>query len=480
MAKKGRRRDLFPLVNKQLSAETSLMLSRSDIIFEPIGSEAFKAMKGLERAKHDKKQVSRLAVDLEPWQIERINEGLEAREKWIGRMERLNGIIKEAMDRDLKEGGLKLPVKFITMTEKCNRHCLHCMVSADMKGMAMPFKDLERYLGGIVRLSPDTAITGGGEPFLYYDDGKDLGDAVKLMLERCRYASIRIVTSGMDMEGGDSPWERAAHKIAGLGDIDKDRVSISLSVRAFASHRMKAARETLKFFIENGICIFPNLEGVTCYKSDGGKLKVSTEERDFMVNDLLAGFGMGKLDGINTGIGCDPIFAYMGNMVANFGAVISSTKEYFGKRQVGKIMIKSWDDRSKTKKDIGKEVCKRMWFGLVPDGTVVPGCCNFSSPFMRLGSVKDATQKNRDCMVRQIIDDRNQFISAQRKWGKKRSCIPCVSWFVKMGKKTDGKIGIRNPEKLRRILPSREDVKMLNLRCHGTVIRQSGKPMLRI
>jgi|GEM_PF-3517802 len=471
-------KDLFPLVHRQLSAENALMLCMSGIVYEPVGSKVFDAMKSLEKAKYDKRQVSKLTKGLEPWQIERIREGLDARKRWFGRAKRVNESVNRDLDiitRGLNESDLKLPVKFITMTERCNRHCLHCMVSADMKGTVMPFSDLERYLNGLVRLSPDMVMTGAGEQFLYDDNGKDLGDVVKLMLERCKYAFIRIVTSGIEIGNGNSPWARAAHKLANLSEMDKERVSLSLSVRSFANRRMKAASETLKFFIENGMRVFPNLEGITCHKGDDGKFHGSLEERAMMVNDLLASFGIGRLEQIRTSVGCDPVFAYMGNTVANYGIIIDNIKKYFGKDKAGKIIIRSWDD---CRGSLG-DACKRKWFGLMPDGTVTPGCCSYSFPFMRFGSMKGARQEGRNRLVSQMLNDRNQFIAAQSGWEKKESCIPCIDWFIKMGKKTNGRMGIRDAERFKSLLPTHEDIKRLNFQCRGKVIRQSRNPFAK-
>ncbi len=469
---------LFPLVHRQLSAETALMLCRSGIVFEPIGSKVFDVMKRLEKAKYDKRQARSLTRGLEPWQAERIMEGLDARKRWIGRAKKVSESVNRALDsitKGLNEDDLKLPVKFITMTERCNRHCLHCMVSADMKGTVMPFNDFERYINGLVRLSPDTVMTGAGEQFLYDDSGKDLGDVVKIMLERCKYVFIRIVTSGIEMGNGNSPWARAAHKLANLGEMGKERVSLSLSVRSFANRRMKAASETLKFFIENGMRVFPNLEGITCHKGDDGKFHGSLEERDMMVNDLLAGFGIGRLENIRTSVGCDPVFAYMGNMVANYGRIINNIKGYFGKEKAGKIIIRSWDNCSGSLGD----ACKRKWLGLMPDGIVTPGCCSYSFPFMRLGSMKDATLEDRNRLVSQMLNDRNQFIAAQSGWEKRKSCVPCIDWFIKMGKKTSGRIGIRDSERFKSLLPTDEDVKRLNFQCRGTVLKQSRNPFAK-
>jgi hypothetical protein len=475
MASDGKKKDkdLFPIVRREIPAQTALMLYRSGVLFEPNGTKVFEAMKRLENAKYDKRQVSALTRDLEPWQAERIREGLDERERWFERGKRNYKIIKGNLDRALKGSvheGLKAPVKYITMTEKCNRGCLHCMVSANMGGMTMPFRNFEKYLG-LIRLHPDTIFTGAGEPFLYYDSGKDLGDAVKAMLERFDYASIRIVSSGISMKDRNSPEARAARKIASLGEMDKERVSISLSVRNF-TNRMDAARETLKFFIENGIKVAPSLEGVTLRKCDDGKARIDTQERESMIRDLAGYFG--SLDGIKSKIQCDPCFAFMGNMAANYVSLVKNMKKYFNNEKLGGIIIKSWDDCS----DLRSKVCKRDWLGLMPDGEIVPGCCSFAFPFMRLGSLENIGQENRDSIVKQMLEDKYAFFAAQRRWRKRRSCSNCVRWFKKMEKKTGGRMGIRNAEKLISVLPKEKDIKALNRTFGGTVIKQSANPLL--
>jgi hypothetical protein len=477
MASDGKKKDkdLFPIVHREIPAQTALMLYRSGVLFEPNGTKAFEALKRLRKAKYDKKQVSALTRDLEPWQVERIRESIDAREKWIDIGKRNYKIINGNLDRALKESvheGLKAPVKYITMTEKCNRGCLHCMVSANMGGKAMPFRNFERYLG-LIRLHPDTIFTGAGEPFLYYDSGKDLGDAVKAMLEQCDYVSIGIVTSGISMKDENSLEARAARKLASLNEMDKERVSISLSVRNF-THRMDAARETLKFFIENGIKVAPSLEGVTLSKCDDGKARIDEQERKSVIKDLASCFGISDLYSIKSNIQCDPCFAFMGNMVANYISLIKSMKMYFSPAKLGGIIIKSWDDCS----DLRKDVCERKWFGLMPDGEIVPGCCNFAFPFMRLGSLENIGQDNRESVVKQMLEDKYSFIAAQRGWRKSRSCAKCVSWFVKMEKRMGGRLGIRNPEKLISVLPTEKDIKALNRTFGGTVIRRAVNPLL--
>jgi hypothetical protein len=456
MTKKGRRLR-FPLIHSQLSAERAWMLNKSNIIHEPRGTKAFEVWKRLRKAEYDKAQMGALTKDLEPWQAERMGELLDIRERqYVFYKQAFEGMDRE-MKNALKDKKLMMQplLTFITMTEKCNRGCPHCAAAADMKGMAMPFADFERYVG-LAHPQLETIFTGGGEPFLYSDGKKDLGDAVKLVLDRFRYTRVKIVTSGISMENG-TPWASAAEKIAGLGDVEKERVSIHISARTFTD-RTDNVKETLKFFIDSGITAYVSIEGLGRRKCDDGKYRTDLRQRNVMIKDLMEAFGASGLDRIASSSQCRTSFAFIGRMVSNFGNVVNGMKEYFGKNDIGKIRVINWEIRPER----NRHRCRMFALGLVPDGTLVNGCCSFPSQFMRFCSLKGATHENILGIARQMAEDKHQFLAAQRKWKNKESCVPCIRWFAKMGKKTNGRVGIRNIEKFRSVLPTQMDVRRIN------------------
>ncbi|MCX6773786.1 MAG: radical SAM protein [Candidatus Micrarchaeota archaeon] len=443
----------MPLVYSGLPTKTSVSLYENGIAFEPRGSPVHKMFMGLAKGVYHKEMKEQFAM-LKEWQKRKMIEIYRImkrrKEKIINFDARLEELRKMALDEEISAGTQKLPISAIAITERCNRHCLHCAVLSDMSLGQMPFKDLEHYLG-LISVRKHLSITYG-EPFVYNSDGKDLGDAVKLILERFPHALIYIITSGIRTQTEMS----AAEKIAGLGDFDKSRIRISISARSF-THDIKIAGRTLRFFIENGISAVPRFEGISLMPCKDGKWRKSIQNRKVMLADILAEFGIMREDSMKFpsnvyyrgGLWC------MGNAVKNHGIISSRMNEYFkGRKEDGNsyCMMTSWDCNR------GVSNCSDGEFGLMPDGAVIPSCCTFASNFLRLGSIRNATDENIGEITKQMKEDAKGMIIAGKR-GMGNTCKPCVSWFREKGK--GNRIGIRDAERFRRAIPAPKDLSKL-------------------
>jgi hypothetical protein len=230
-----------PLVYRGLPAKTAVMLGVSGIAFEPKGSAPYEIFAALSGRKGGK-TIRKLIKKLEPWQKKRIGEILHEntrRGRILRKRQEKTG--KRHMGREDK-----LPISTISMTEKCNRGCPHCGVLANMGLPTMPFSDFERYLG-LIDIKKHLTFSGAGEQFLYSSRGKNLGDAVAMVLERFQGIHMGIVTSGISFSDKDSAEMKAAERLAGISEVDKSRIYITISIRSFMRQRMEDAKRTLKY-----------------------------------------------------------------------------------------------------------------------------------------------------------------------------------------------------------------------------------------
>jgi hypothetical protein len=437
----------IPLVYKGLKAKTAVSLLESGIAFEPRGSDAHKMFMGIANgasAEEQKRQFEKLGEwqKLKMVQIYRASARRRKKADAFGR--RLRELREKALEEEKSAGVQKLPILAIGITERCNRGCLHCAVSADMTLGQMPFKDLEHYLS-LVSIRRHLTITYG-EPFLYNDGGKDLGDVVKTIFEMFPHVYLYIMTSGIrthaEME--------AAEKLAKLCDFDKARIGISISTRSFMDS-MEPAGKTLKFFIENGIRAVPRLEGISLIHRKDGEWRKNIQNRGAMLADLLSGFGIRREDAMKFpsdihyrgGIWC------IGNAVKNHKEIIERMNKYFSGKKADDeayFVMTPW---------YSFKDCNSEEFGLMPDGTVIPGCCHFVSHFLKLGTLGSADRDNISEVTKQMKEDARDMLVAT----KGRTCESCVDWFRRKG--TESRIGIRDAERLMRIMPKASDISKL-------------------
>jgi hypothetical protein len=435
----------IPVVCKGLPTETAVSLYENGIAFEPWSSPVYKMLMEFAKGAYSKETKKQFAM-LREWQKKKILETYKIvngrRDEQSSFGARLRELRKKALNEEKSAGTQKLPILAIAITERCNRGCLHCGVLSDMTLKQMPFKDLERYLG-LISVREHLAISYG-EPLVYNSDGKDLGDAVKLILERFSHIYLDIITSGIRTRAE----MLVAEKIAGLGDFDKARLKISISTRSFTDN-MESAGKTLKFFIENGIMAAPRLEGTSLILCKDGKWRKNIQNRRAMVAELLSGFGIRREDAMKFrsnvyyrgGLWC------MGNAVKNHDKIRGKMNEYFnGKNKTDGyayfVMTPWYSFRD----------CTGDEFGLMPDGAIIPGCCHFVSNFLRFGSIKDATQDNIGEVTKQMKEDAHSMLIA----AKGRTCKPCVDWFKRKGQ--GNRIGIRDAERFRRAMPTPKDL----------------------
>jgi len=441
----------LPLVYKGVPAETLASLFCDGIAYEPWGSAAHKVLVALAEGK-DQEKMAMLFSALPEWQREKIIGITNALEGRLQAKRILEARLKEARRRawlaEANSGMQKLPIRMVGITEKCNRGCLHCGVLAGMGLGTMPYKDFERYLGLIF---PKTELVFSyGEPLLYSDGGKDIGDAVSLALERFPHITVGIVTSGIR-----TPTEmRACEKLARLGDFDKTRILITLSVRSFMGDVEHAGR-TLKFFVENGIRIAPRICGIPAVRRNGGWKRDASYERGKVLADLVAGFGIRPEDAMKlpTGIHCKRAIHYMGRMATSRKRIGQAMEDYFGNGSKGsQIVVVRWDSRG--------SICDNTEFGLMPDGSIIPGCCHMVSNFMKIGSLKGANQDSINEITDQMKKDARGMLAAARKGDRANSCIPCVNWFKERDRE-GGCAGIRDAKRFMKAIPTSSAMKRL-------------------
>ncbi len=441
----------LPLVYKGVPAETLASLFCDGIAYEPWGSAAHKVLAALAEGR-DQEKMAALFSALPEWQRRKIINITNALEGRLQAKRILEARLKEARRRawyaEAKSGMQKLPIRMVGITEKCNRGCLHCGVLADMTLKQMPFNDFERYLGLIF---PKTELVFSyGEPLIYSDKGKGIGDAVRLVLEMFPHIRVGIVTSGIRSQAE----MKACEKLARLGDFDKERLLITLSVRSFMDDMERAGR-TLKFFVESGIRTGPRLCGFPSVLRNGGWKRDLSSEMGKMLADLLAGFGISRDDAMKlpTGIHCKRGIHYMGRMAISRERMGQAIEDYFGNASKdSQIVVVRWDSRG--------NICKNTEFGLMPDGSIVPGCCHMVSNFMKIGSLKDANQGNINEITRQMKEDARGMMAAARRGDRANSCIPCVSWFKERDK--EGRhVGIRDAKRFMKVIPTQGAMKKI-------------------
>jgi MoaA/NifB/PqqE/SkfB family radical SAM enzyme len=444
MEKPGKKRsDYVVPLYRDVPMETLASLYCSGIAFEPIGSIAHQVLTGISKGM-DKEKLMNLSSCLSEWQCDQIHESnlvfgriVRAKKRFDKRMEELG---RRAYEEEAKSGMRKLPIRMIAITEKCNRKCPHCAVLADMGLGTMPYRDLEKYLGLVF---PESEICFSyGEPLLYRDSGKDFGDAVKLVLERFEHITVGIVTSGIRSNAE----MKACEKLAKLGDFDRRRLGVTVSVRPFMDE-MESARRTLKFFVESGIGILPRVYGMPA-RLRGKRWVIDATKKGEVLADLLSVFGIRREDAMKmpTDTIYKSAFAYMGRMAAEWKNVKAGLDSYFDRDgENGQTFMVRWDSR--------RGACYGHEFGLMPNGDVVPGCCHFVSNFLRLGSLKNANQENIGEITKQMKEDAREMLAAARKGDKADSCGPCLDSFKERDKE-GGAVGIREPERLKRAIPA--------------------------
>jgi MoaA/NifB/PqqE/SkfB family radical SAM enzyme len=439
----GKANDHVSLLYRGVPAETLAWLYCNGIAYEPMGTIAHQVLTGISKGM-DKERLMNLSSCLSEWQCDQILKTNNIFEKYLKAKrsldERMGELGRRAWEAESESGMQKVPIRMVAITEKCNRGCWHCAALADMGLGTMPYRDLENYLELIF---PKYEISFSyGEPLLYRDSGKDFGDVVKLVLDRFQHIGVAVVTSGIRSQAE----EAACMKLAKLGYFDKGRIAVTLSVRPFMDE-MESARRTLKFFIENGIRIIPRIYGVPAVLSNR-KWKMNAAKKGEALADLLSVFGIRHEDAMKmpTDMICKSAFCYMGRMAKEWKNVRGALDDYFGKDcENGQTFMIPWDSR--------KGICYRKEFGLMPDGSIVPGCCHFISSFLRLGSLRGANLENISEITKQMKEDAHDMLIAARKGNKAKSCVPCFNWFRKRDKE-GGRIGIRDAERLRKAIPA--------------------------
>jgi MoaA/NifB/PqqE/SkfB family radical SAM enzyme len=113
---------------------------------------------------------------------------------------------QEAM-RKLRNGTGQPIVTHVMLTDVCNHSCAFCSVH-HRQGDSLPFDDVMMYLDTLLRFGLKAVIlSGGGNPILYRNGGKDFNDVVAAI--HAKGLEIGLITNGMPLKDydGRSSWK---------------------------------------------------------------------------------------------------------------------------------------------------------------------------------------------------------------------------------------------------------------------------------
>ncbi len=257
------------------------------------------------------------------------------------------------------------PEMSVLALEACNRGCPHCAVYASVGLPKLKFKDLEKWVKVILPGS-EVAISYG-EPFFWNDNGKNIADIIKLLLE-FPDTGVQIVTSGINFSSEKE--RKAAEDLAALPLELKKRIRFVVSVSTFPKFKVEGAkggeanlkvlRDILRFAWENGIRFsthnFLPKEGAfeTIVAPVVKEIKPEAFEEDCLAIE---------------------------------GACLSQ----------GALQDRGRRGENELDYDMGEHPHSRCLFrpessasmqvAVAGDGSVLPGCCMFTSPFIKIGDL---------------------------------------------------------------------------------------------
>lgn len=131
---------------------------------------------------------------------------------------------QEAMTK-LQNGKGQPIVTHIMLTDVCNHSCAFCSVQARV-GDSLPFADIMNYLDILQGYGLKAVIlSGGGNPILYKNGGKNFNDVVETIWRRG--LEIGLITNGMPLKAYESRKSWASIKPETLDMLTWIRISMS-------------------------------------------------------------------------------------------------------------------------------------------------------------------------------------------------------------------------------------------------------------
>jgi hypothetical protein len=313
------------------------------------------------------------------------------------------------------------PVISIISLERCNRGCAHCGADASPKTPDLDFSVIEK-LSSEFGFGDKVSITSG-EPFIWRDANRDLdlSDIVKHVADFENVRKIEIVTSGVDFS---SPIEaKAAKRIAALPLEIRKKMKITLSISDFPSYqregmdRSSAARQVQKesfaFFTNAGIRII-----ATSFLSQ------EKTYQEVVLPAALELFPDKQFIWSNHGqIKFRPVVA-----VGRGRRISTHPSDQLGATGIkcssypGVIVRDSPEDifSAEIEPDQNGRYSQQGELGVLSNGDLVPGCCQFMAKHARIAHADDGFDE-----IRSKTDEFINKLDSHRRSGK-LDCFRCA------------------------------------------------------
>ncbi|MFH2105886.1 MAG: radical SAM/SPASM domain-containing protein [Candidatus Micrarchaeota archaeon] len=251
-----------------------------------------------------------------------------------------------------------LRLRMFGVTLACNHGCSKCLTDAKPNGEQMPFELISRILDSGMKLYDHGISLSFGEPLLYLQGEKDLGDVVKLFALRTHH--IGILTGGICFDA-DSSMENALRKLERF----KHKLSFTVSFDFIEKNEWYAcllANKTIQILLGHGFKV-EHLQ--SCYVQGDQNMKARTK---FLTEQLIID---NRLRG-----SCD----YLLSEASAIGRA----------RNVSGVREKSLQEHNDDDCD-AMGICQldtERKLGVLPNGDLTPCVTNFASNILPFGNIQ--------------------------------------------------------------------------------------------